>query len=187
MKHTQFVALDIETTGLDIQKHEIIEIGCILFSYNEKKQSFKIDDECVFKIKPERIADANKTSLKINKYNEFDWQDAIPLKKGLQKVMKKVKGRVMVAHNASFDYHFLDLACKAEQVDNTLHYHILDTLSMAYVRLQGTDATQLSLRFLCDYFSIENKKAHTALADAKATYELFVKLMGSFNPSKDEK
>jgi DNA polymerase III epsilon subunit family exonuclease len=176
MNHTKFVALDIETTGLDIRDHEVIQIGCVLFSYNEKKGIYVVDDEIEINIKPSHIETANKTSLKINKYNDTDWVDAVSLKKGLQKLMRKVKDRVMVAHNASFDYHFLDLACKTQDVPNTLHYHILDTLSMAYATLHHTDAKQLSLRYLCDYFKIENKKAHTALSDARATYELFVKL-----------
>jgi DNA polymerase III epsilon subunit family exonuclease len=177
MDHKKFVALDIETTGLNIKEHEVIQIGCVLFSYNEKKGTYNIDDEFEINIKPSHIETANKTSLKINRYNDNDWVDAVNLKKGLQKLMRRVKDRVMVAHNATFDYHFLDLASKTEGVPNTLHYHVLDTLSMAYAQLQGTDAKQLSLRFLCQYFSIENKKAHTALSDARATYELFVHLV----------
>ncbi len=175
-KHTKFVALDIETTGLDFTKHEIIEIGCVLFCFDSKKKIFKVEDEFDIKIKPEHIELADKTSLKINKYRAEDWEGAPTLSHALKTIAKKIDGRVMVAHNAVFDYAFLEKAFRESHIKNTLHYHVFDTLSMAFLAIQGSDATQLSLRALCEHFTIENKKAHTALSDARATYELFVKL-----------
>lgn len=177
MEHTKFVALDIETTGLDMSIHEIIEIGCVLFSYNQKTKQYKIDSECSIKIKPKKIDNANKISLKVNKYNEKDWEDAVSIEKALKMVSKKVKDRVLVGHNVGFDFHFLNYNFNAYTITNTLHYHMLDTLSIAYVKLRHTEVKRLSLQYLCNYFKIENKKAHTALGDAKATYELFVELV----------
>lgn len=180
MKHTKFVALDIETTGLDPAVHEVIEVGCVLFSFDAKKKIFKIEDSFDIKIKPEHIERANPISLKVNGYKEGLWTEAVTTKNGLKKISQKIKGRVMVGHNAGFDYSFLNHAFKTHGVTNTLHYHVLDTLSMAYVTLHdNVDATRLSLQYLCDFYGIENKKAHTALADAQATYELFVKLFNT--------
>lgn len=178
MKHTKFVSLDIETTGLDPAVHEIIEIGCVLFSFNVRKKIFEIEDSFEVKIKPEHIELANPISLRVNGYKESLWVDALTPGKALKKISQKVKGRVMIGHNAGFDYAFMSQAFKKHALPNTLHYHVLDTLSMAYVILHdNVDATRLSLQYLCDFYGIENKKAHTALADAQATYELFVKLM----------
>jgi DNA polymerase III epsilon subunit-like protein len=36
---------------------------------------------------------------------------------------------------------------------------------------------KLSLRALCEKYGIENKKAHSAFADAYATFEVFKKLL----------
>lgn len=178
MKHTKFVSLDIETTGLDPSVHEVIEIGCVLFSFNTKKKIFETENSFEIKIKPEHIENANPISLKVNGYKESLWQDAITSGKAFKALAKKVKGRVMIAHNASFDTAFLNEAFRKNNIQNPLHYHILDTLSMAYVKLHNNvDATRLSLQYLCDFYGIENKKAHTALADAQATYELFVTLI----------
>ncbi len=180
MKHTKFVALDIETTGLDALVHEIIEVGCVLFSFNVKKKIFEVEESFDIKIKPQHIELANPISLKVNGYQESLWTDALTPEKALKKISQKITGRVMVGHNAGFDYSFFNTACKKYGVVNTLHYHVLDTLSMAYVVLyNNVDATRLSLQYLCDFYGIENKKAHTALADAQATYELFVKLLKS--------
>lgn len=177
MIHTKFVALDIETTGLDSTFNEIIEIGGVLFSYDKKKKEYKIEKTFEFKIKPEHIENANKIALKVNGYKPHLWVDALNAHAVLKKVAKLVKGRVMVAHNAPFDFNFLNESFKKYKIKNTLHYHVLDTISIGFLFLKNTDATRLSLAYLCDYFNIENKKAHTALSDAMATYELFVKLM----------
>lgn len=178
-KHTKFVALDIETTGLDFTQHEIIEIGCVLFCFDPKKKTFKVEEEFDIKIKPQNIELADKTSLKVNKYTPEEWKDAGTLLSALKKLNKRLDGRVMVAHNAVFDHAFIEKAFRENHIKNTLHYHVFDTLSMAFLAIQGSDTNQLSLRALCEYFGIENKKAHTALSDAKATYELFVKLLES--------
>jgi DNA polymerase III epsilon subunit family exonuclease len=178
MKHTKFVALDIETTGLDPAVHEVIEVGCILFCFDAKKKVFRIEESFDIKIKPEQIELANPISLKVNGYTIDKWTQAVSATVALKTISRKIKGRVMVGHNAGFDYSFMNQAFKKHMIVNTLHYHVLDTLSMAYVTLRdNVDATRLSLQYLCDFYGIENKKAHTALADAQATYELFVKLM----------
>lgn len=178
MTHTKFVALDIETTGLDVAFHEVIEVGCVFFAFNTKKKLFEVEGTLELKIKPEHIDRANPRSLRVNGYEEYKWVDAISAKKAYTLLSKKLKDRVMVGHNVGFDFYFLDQGFKKAGVKNTLHYHTIDTLSMAYLKLQNNvDAKRLSLQYLCDFYGIENKKAHTGLADAQATYELFVTLL----------
>ena len=59
-----FVVFDLETTGLDASQHEIIEIGCVLTT-----PSFEVIEKFEFKIKPERIENADPIAMKINHYN----------------------------------------------------------------------------------------------------------------------
>ena len=59
-----------------------------------------------------------------------------------------------------------------------MHHRKLDTISIAFAKLYDIDGVEkVSLKFLCEHFGVENKKAHTALSDARATFEIFVKLM----------
>ena len=59
-----------------------------------------------------------------------------------------------------------------------MHYHKLDTISIAWAKFhKDTDVIHFSLRELCERFGIKNEKAHTALSDARATFELYKKLM----------
>ena len=84
----------------------------------------------------------------------------------------------MVGHNVAFDSGFLEYAFIKTGVDNNMHYHKLDTVSMAFAKLhKEPDLEHFSLRELCLRFDIKNKDAHTGLGDARATYELYKKLM----------
>lgn len=178
--HTQNLAfVDTETTGLDVERHEIIQIGCVLVGQDQAtEEGYTTIDEFEFKIKPERIEDADKTALRINGYNEADWVFAYTLKEAMQLFADKTKNAIIVGHNLPFDFAFLMKAFSTTGVQNKMHYHKLDTISIAYAKAKKRDdINRFSLRSLCEVFKIENKQAHTALADARATFELYKKLM----------
>jgi DNA polymerase III subunit epsilon len=78
----------------------------------------------------------------------------------------------------SFDSSFLEYAFNKNTVVNTMHYHKLDTVSVAWAKLHtDPNLEHFSLHEMCLRFDIKNEKAHTALSDARATYELYKKLM----------
>lgn len=173
MKKHNFAFIDIETTGLNLFKHEIIEIGCVIAT-----PSLKIIEKFELKIKPEHIEDADKISLKVNHYNEKDWEHAINLEKATNIFSKKVKDCIMVGHNVSFDAGFLEYSFIKNKIKNPMHYHKLDTISIAWAKLHNDPKLEhLSLHEMCARFDIKNEHAHSALSDAYATYELYKKLM----------
>ena len=173
MRKHNFAFIDIETTGLNLLVHEIIEIGCVLTSEN-----LEVIEEFEIKIKPEHIGDADPAALKVNHYNEKDWQNAQELSDAMKIFSKKVKDCIMVGHNVAFDSGFLEYAFNKTGMANPMHYHKLDSVSVAWAKLHREPTLEhFSLRELCLRFGIENKNAHTALSDARATYELYKKLM----------
>jgi DNA polymerase III epsilon subunit-like protein len=65
-------------------------------------------------------------------------------------------------------------------IENRMHYAKLDTISIAFARLYDAKAAdKFSLRYLCELLKVENSKAHTALADTRALYEVYKKMMGA--------
>lgn len=173
MRKHNFVFIDIETTGLNLLKNEIIEIGCVLTT-----SSLKVVGEFELKIKPEHIENADPVALKINHYNEKDWEEAISLGEAMGILAKKVEGCIMVGHNVAFDAGFLEYAFNKTKLTNSMHYHKLDTISIAWAKLHHDPSIEhFSLREMCVRFGIKNERAHSALSDARATYELYKKLM----------
>ncbi len=173
MRKHNLAFIDMEMTGLNVIKHEIIEIGCVVTDL-----SFKVIEEFELKIKPERIELADPVALKINHYNKNDWEEAYETKEALEVFTKKVKGCIMVGQNVAFDSGFLEYNLAKYKLTNTMHYHRLDTISIAWAKLnRKTDIDHYSLRELCKYFGITNINPHSALSDARATFELYKKLM----------
>ena len=173
MRKHNLAFIDIETTGLNLLEHEIIEIGCVLTT-----PDLEIIEEFDLKIKPEHIENADKVALKVNHYDEKNWEYAYSFKKAMKIFSEKVKDCIMVGHNVAFDIGFLEYAFNKMKIKNTMHYHKLDTISLAWAKLhQDPKITHFSLREMCEHFGIKNERAHTALSDARATYELYKKLM----------
>lgn len=179
MKQHLFAFIDTETTGFDPDRHELIEIGGLVVDASKGKSGeYVVLDEFEYKIKPERIGDADPAALRVNNYDPSAWGDALPLKEVMQRVAEKTKSMNMVAHNVAFDSAFIEKAFKISGVKNEMHYHKLDTVSMAYAVLRNVDAVDhFSLHALCEYFGIKNERAHSALSDARAMFELYKKLM----------
>lgn len=173
MRKHNFAFIDIETTGLNVIKHEIIEIGCVLTT-----PALEVLEEFELKIKPEHPEDADPTSLKINHYDSALWEKAYSLEEALKIFSQKAKDCIMVGQNVSFDSGFLEYAFAKTGATNSLHYHKLDTVSIAFAKLhQEPEVEHFSLRELCLRFGIKNEGTHTGLGDARATYELYKKLM----------
>ena len=180
MKATDLVFVDTETTGLDPRQHELIEIGLVRVhqTWEEgKKPVFTIVDEWATKIRPENIKTADPASLRVNGYSATGWEQSASIAEALTEFSKRTEGAIMVAHNVAFDAGFIDTYLAHHKMKNMMHYHRLDTVSMAYAKLHDTDVTRYSLGELCKYFHIDNEHAHSALSDARACFELFKKLM----------
>lgn len=168
--------VDIETTGLEYEKGEIIELGVVFAKL--KDNELTVVDQLDLKIAPKHIETADPQALRINGYNEADWVFAVSIEDALKTFVEKTEGAVFVAHNITFDYGFIEANLRRYGLENKTHYHKLDTLALAFGILHtNDDIGKLSLRALCEKYGIENKKAHSAFADAYATYEVFKKLL----------
>ncbi|MDP2789292.1 MAG: 3'-5' exonuclease [bacterium] len=173
MRKHNLAFIDIETTGLNLIRHEVVEIGCVVTT-----PLLEVIEEFELKIKPERVEDADPTSLKISHYNKEDWAQAITLEKAIKILSKKTKDCIMVGQNVAFDAGFLEYAYAKTNLKHEMHYHKLDTIAIAWAKLhREPDLKHFSLREMCLRFGIKNERAHTALSDAHATFLLYKKLM----------
>ena len=183
MKSHYLAFIDTETTGTDPERHEIIELAVIIAKQTEQPgrgPKLEIIEECEWKIKPERIDQAEEQALRVNGYNEVDWMFALDLKSAMDQFSKKTQSCIFVSHNLVFDYAFVMRAFDKTGVENLMHYGKLDTISIAFARLyDAPQASRFSLRALCELLKVENSKAHTALADTRALVTCYRKMMNA--------
>lgn len=99
----EFVAFDLETTGLSSQKDTIIEIGAVLM-----KEGKEIDRFQTF-VDPHRPLDRKIVDL--TGITEDMLVGAPSIEEVLPKFLEFVGDRVLVAHNADFDTGFIRKAC----------------------------------------------------------------------------
>ena len=178
---TDLAFVDIETTGLDSRVHEIIEIAVVRVRQiwvKDEKPTFEKIFEWSAKIKPQHLEVADPVALRINGYIASDWAENVPLEDALNQLAEKTDGAIMVAHNVAFDSSFIEEQFARHNIKNKMHYHRLDTVSFAFGKLaENAEVGRYSLGELCKYFGIVNERAHSALSDARADFELFKKLM----------
>lgn len=179
MRRHNLAFIDVETTGFDPIKNEIVEIGCVVVKQTENTGTkFEVVKELELKVKPERIEDADPQALRVNGYNEGDWIFASTLEEAMKQLASITENAIFTAHNVAFDHAFISQAFKQSGVENKMFFAKLDTISIAYAKLhKDLSVERFSLGKLCEHFGIVNSKAHTALADARATLEVYEKLM----------
>ena len=155
-----FVALDLETTGLDSHRDTIIEIGAV------KYDGIKIVDRWQSLINPQRLIPTPIIQL-TGITNEMV-RDAPPIKAVIQEFADFVGDMPVVGHNVNFDLNFLRVHHPFE--NNPVN----DTFEIAAVMLPG--APRYSLSALVDTLGASNLQPHRAQEDAEATLAVLVKL-----------
>ena len=171
-----FTAIDLETTGLDSQYDEIIEISAI------KVRNFEIIDKFSTLVKPEEEIPSFITEL-TGISNEMV-VDAPSVSKALPLLLDFISNDIVIGHNVSFDINFLyDNSIRCGMADFSNDY--IDTLRLARKLLKELEHHRL--QDLVKHFKISDKTAHRAEADTINCIEIYTKLYDIWlsHPNKD--
>lgn len=157
-----FVVFDLETTGLDPNRDEIIEIGAVLWQDGEVTASFHslVNPG---KSLPEEIQ-------QLTGIRDADLQDAPHIDGILPEFLAFIEGRPLAGHNVRFDMKFLLSACDDAGYELSTAKEGFDTLLAARVLLPM--ARGFKLTELAKSLAFPNSEAHRALADAQTTAHL---------------
>ncbi len=156
-----YVTLDLETTGLDPQNDQIIEVGAVRFrgsrvleefqSFVNPGRSIPYQIQQLTGITHEMVADAPRFEAISAKLKRF------------------VGNYAIVGHNISFDLRFL-------QRHGLFQRNVgIDTFEIASILLPHAD--RYSLQALARLLDIEDPPTHRALDDARVTHQLFEALL----------
>lgn len=167
--------IDVETTGLDDQKHEIIEIGLVVF---EAESPFKVIDTFNTKVKPEHPETGNPMAFAVNGYDEKEWADAPDLHKALGDIEEMCKGTILLAYNISFDWSFLQEAYKKTKQRIPFDYHRLDLFTVAWMNIHHEEMPSWKLKSVCEKLGIAPEpEIHRAINGAMAGYDVYRSIM----------
>ncbi|MCC1491490.1 3'-5' exonuclease [Cognatishimia sp. F0-27] len=164
-----FVAFDSETTGLDPQKDDVVQLGAVRVLNGRIVDGETLDTY----VDPGRPIPA--ASTRIHGICDADVAGAPDFAKACSAFHAFARDAVLVAHNAPFDIAFL------RRYENRLglewDHPVLDTVLLSAVVFGTTESHTLDA--LCDRLGITIPDAlrHTALGDARATAEALVKLI----------
>jgi DNA polymerase-3 subunit epsilon len=171
LKEYTFTVVDTETTGLSPYKGaELLEISAV------KINSFNLDLNNHFTtlIKPEKPIPSK--TIEINGIDEKMVENAPLIDEVLPKFAEFAENTVFIAHNAKFDFTFINYYMKKHCVDCKL-VCILDTVSITkkfYPNIGRYNLDSL-IRYFDINVEIENSYRHRALFDAVNTSVVFLK------------
>jgi DNA polymerase-3 subunit epsilon len=166
---TEFVIVDVETTGWLPEQAAITEIGAVRFTGGQVTAEFSA------LVNPGRPIPADITAL--TGITDEMVSQAPPLAAALPAFLAFAEGGVLAAHNAPFDVGFLTAACCHCRI-RWPAFAVVDTAVLARLVLDAAEVPDCKLATLADYFGARTRPCHRALADAKATADVFQGLLG---------
>ena len=158
----QFVALDLETTGLSSESDRVIEIGATRFDRSGAFENFRTF------VDPGRTIPREVQDL--TGIGDADLVGAPRFTEVRDALVQFIGDRPIVGQNIAFDLAFL----RAEQV--TPPGVSFDTWELASVLLPT--AGRLNLGAIAELLGVHMPVSHRALADAEATRDVFLGLLG---------
>lgn len=161
--------LDLETSGLDCRRHEILEVGVIRVD----AKTLEIVSECEARVRPERLEDADSEALAVSGFRLTEWADASPLASALARIAPLLDGALVAGHNVSFDWAFLEAAFRQARLPRPdVDYHRLDTASLAWPLVATGELRSLSLDSVAAFLGLARPSPHRAMADARCALEV---------------
>lgn len=165
MKLPRFGVVDVETSGLDHQRHRVLQVGIV----HVDADGTVLDEwETHVRLKWPlgRVGPTEVHGIK-----RVDLRGAPRLGDVIHEVCDRLDDSLMVAHNARFDGEFLLRAARRNHLDEQATRRLerrLCTLRMSR-RLDPERVRSHRLGDVCDHYGITLDRPHDALADAHAT------------------
>ena len=168
------VALDTETTGLDVRDgHRILEIGCVeIIGRKLTRRQFQSY------LNPER--DVDHGAFEVHGISREFLQDKPKFGEIWTSLLEFIEGSEVIIHNASFDSGFLnhELSLLSPSPGQLTDYcTVTDSVELARHKHPGQ---RNSLDALCKRYGVDNshRQLHGALLDAEILADVYLLLTG---------
>lgn len=165
------IIFDTETTGLDPKKGDrMVEIGCVeMVNRVETGKTFHAY------YNPERDMPAGAEA--VHGLSASFLSDKPLFRDTAGELLEFIGDSPLVAHNASFDFGFLNSELTRASMETVSNDRKIDTVALARKKHPGA---KLSLDALCSRYGIDrsHRVKHGALLDAELLAQVYVELTG---------
>ncbi len=173
-----YAVLDLETTGFSPARGDrIVEIGLVRLD-----DTGTVTDEWETLVNPLRTVGATQ----VHHIHQEDIASAPTMSQLAPELVDLLRGRVVVAHNSSFDVGFLTAELRSAGM--TIPPEPIPQVCTMRMSPKFLDARSKRLADCCEAAGVSLINAHSALGDARATAQLFdhyLALAGAQLPWRD--
>jgi DNA polymerase-3 subunit epsilon len=170
-RQVEYLAVDLETTGLDAKDDQILSIGWVLLRGN------RIDLSSARHLLLRCDGEIPATSAVIHQITDDQSAGGIELSQALPELLQALRGRVLIAHHAKVERRFIGSASRRLFGKAPL-LRSVDTQTLARRTLERREIPfkpgDLRLHALCERYNLPRHGAHNAFCDALAAAELFL-------------
>jgi len=167
IRRVNFVSVDLETTGLNQKKDEILAIGAVPILGTR----IMAGESYYTLIKPSKF---RIDTIRIHGLNPKELENAPEFSEIAEEVFRMIKDRIIVGYAVEIDYNFLKRAFKNEGY--MLKNQTLDVIELeravCYI-LGERPISEMTLDNLAKKYGIKTPYRHNALADAFITAQIF--------------
>lgn len=180
-RDVDYCAIDLETTGLKLNKDEIISIGAV----HIQQARINTEENYYKEVRPKQMP--SPSSILIHGIRAVDLESAPPIETVFSEFADRLRGRVVVAHAAWVENAFLQSHLEREGID--FSKKLIDTAGLA--RTCGVVKVDLvhepSLEHLARSLNLPAYSPHHALGDALTTAIIFLALATELERRRLEK
>lgn len=171
---TSYIALDLETTGLESKTEKITEAAAL------KVIDGKVQERFVTLINPGRPISEKITQL--TGITDEMVRTAPLMEEVIGALLAFGRGLPLLGHNILFDYRFLKQAAVNSHLE--CEFEAVDTLTLCRHLMPPDEKKNLSAA--CSWFHIPQSAAHRAEADAESAHLLYEKLKALYGEKREE-
>ncbi|WP_407692492.1 3'-5' exonuclease [Ramlibacter aquaticus] len=174
----EWVALDCETTGLNVRSDEIISIGAVRIAGNRILTSERLE----LLVRPERGVSAE--SVRVHRLREQDVAQGLPVDEAVRRLMHFIGSRPLVGYYLEFDLAMLDRAVfpllgmglPQPRIEVSRLYYEWKFSQLPAAEQQVRVDLDLRFSTLMQDLGLPEREAHDALNDAVMAALAFIKL-----------
>lgn len=176
---TEFLSVDMETSAADAARADILSIGWVVI----RRARIEVGSAGSCLVRPRSGVGDSAT---VHGLTDTDCLAGEPIRPVIERLLERLRGRVLLVHHAALDVALLDRTCTA-LFGAPLLVPVVDTLALAArrqrLRHHLGDGDGLRLGELRAAYNLPRYRAHDCMGDALATAELFLAMMATHDRS----